>query len=121
MTATKTASDVEKIKPFKLVKYFSFTSLFLAFIGTVVLSFLNTQWVRSMQQNKSKDYAHVLIENLNHQIFMQFSIPVFIRYGKIQLSDPKQFEIMDRVVKSTLHSFSVESVNIYDMNRNHFL
>jgi len=105
----------EKIKPFRLVKYFTFSSLIVIFLGTVILSVLNTHWARMMQRHKSEDYALVMVENLNHQIFMQFLIPVLIRYGKIQLREEEQFERMDKVVRSTLHSFKVDQVNIYDM------
>lgn len=106
----------EKIKPFRLVKYFTFTSLIVIFLGTVVLSVLNTHWARRMQRNKSEDYALVLVENLNHQIFTQFLIPVLIRYGKIQLREKEQFEWMDKVVRSTLHSFKVDQVTLYDIS-----
>ncbi len=106
----------EKVKPFRLVKYFTFTSLIVIFIGTLVLSLLNTHWAKTMQQKKSEDYANLLIENLNHQVFLQFIIPVALKFGKIQLSDKKQFERMDIVVRSTLHSFKVDMVNIYDMD-----
>jgi signal transduction histidine kinase len=106
----------EKVKPFRLVKYFTFTSLIVIFIGTLVLSLLNTHWAKTMQQKKSEDYANLLIENLNHQVFLQFIIPVALKFGKIQLSDKKQFERMDKVVRSTLHSFKVDLVNIYDMD-----
>ncbi|MBW2556827.1 MAG: two-component sensor histidine kinase, partial [Deltaproteobacteria bacterium] len=105
----------EKVKPFRLVKYFTFTSLIVIFIGTLVLSLFNTHWAKTMQQQKSEDYASLLIENLNHQVFLQFIIPVALKFGKIQLSDQKQFERMDKVVRSTLHSFKVDMVNIYDM------
>ena len=111
-----THSSEEKIKPFRLVKYFTFTSLIVIFIGTLVLSLLNTHLARTMQQKKSEDYAHLLIENLNHQVFLQFIIPVALKFGKIQLSNKNQFERMDKVVRSTLHSFKVDMVNIYDMN-----
>ena len=106
----------EKVKPFRLVKYFTFTSLIVIFIGTLVLSLLNTHWAKTMQQKKSEDYANLLIENLNHQVFLQFIIPVALKFVKIQLSDKKQFERMDKVVRSTLHSFKVDMVNIYDMD-----
>lgn len=105
----------ETIKPFRLVKYFTFTSLIVIFLGTVVLSALNTHWARMLQLKKSEDYALVLVENLNHQIFTQFLIPVLIRYGKIQLREEEQFKRMDKVVRSTFHSFKVDQVNIYDM------
>ncbi|OEU76129.1 MAG: two-component sensor histidine kinase [Desulfuromonadales bacterium C00003093] len=106
----------EKAKPFRLVKYFTFTSLILIFLGTLILSGLNTHWARTMQLKKSEDYARLLVENLNHQIFMQFIIPVALKFGKIQLRKKEQFERMDKVVRSTLHSFKVDMVNIYDMN-----
>jgi signal transduction histidine kinase len=106
----------EKIKPFRLVKYFTFTSLIVIFLGTLVLSLLNTHWAKTMQQKKSEDYASLLIENLNHQVFLQFIIPVALKFGKIRLSDQEQFERMDKVVRSTLHSFKVDMVNIYDMD-----
>ncbi len=105
----------ERAKPFRLVKYFSFSSLILIFFGTIILSVLNTHWIRSMQFTKSEDYALLLIENLNHQVFMQFILPVGLKYGKIELRNQEQYERMDSVVRSTLHSFKVDMVNIYGM------
>jgi signal transduction histidine kinase len=69
-----------------------------------------------MQYQKSEDYALLLIENLNHQVFLQFILPVGLKYGKIELRNQEQFERMDSVVRSTLHSFKVEIVNIYSKN-----
>lgn len=68
-----------------------------------------------MQFDKSHDYALLLYENLNHQIFMQFILPVGLKYGKIELRNTEQSKHMDRVVRSTLHSFKVDLVNIYGM------
>lgn len=109
----KSSKNPERAKPFQLVKYFTFSSLIAIFIGTIILSVLNTHWVRSMQYEKSEDYALLLIENLNHQVFLQFILPVGLKYGKIELRNKDQFERMDSVVRSTLHSFKVEMVNIY--------
>ncbi|MEJ2728448.1 MAG: ATP-binding protein [Deltaproteobacteria bacterium] len=106
----------DKLKPFRLVKYFAYTGLVVIFLVTLILSLLNTHWVKSMQRKKSEDYAHVMIENLNHQIFLQFIIPVGLMFNKIQLSNREQFERMDNVVRSTMHSFKVETVNIYSMD-----
>ena len=115
MTMTLQTAE-EKVKPFRLVKYFTFTSLIVIFSGAIILSILNTHWARTMQREKSEEYALLLIENLNHQIFLQFIVPVVLKYGGIRLSEKEQFEHLDKVVRSTLHSFKVEMVNIYDMN-----
>jgi two-component system sensor histidine kinase HydH len=66
----KRDSISERAKPFRLVKYFTFSSLIVIFLGTIILSVLNTHWVRSMQYQKSEDYALLLVENLNHQVFL---------------------------------------------------
>lgn len=106
----------EKSKPFRLLKYFTFTSLIVMFAGTIVISAFSTYLVRKILLKKSEDYAILLVENLNHQVFMQFVIPVALQYGKIQLRKEEQFERLDKVVRSTLHSFKVELVNFHDMN-----
>ena len=100
----------EPSKPFRLVKYFSMISLIVIFAGAIILS------ARQMQIEKNEDYALLLIENLNHQIFLQFIIPTVLKHGNIHLRERAQFELMDKVVRSTLHSFKVDMVNIYDLN-----
>jgi len=86
------------------------------FSGAIILSTFNAYLVRTMLLKKSEDYALLLVENLNHQLFLQFVIPIAIKYGKIQLRKKEQFERMDKVVKSTLHGLPVHRVNIHDMN-----
>ena len=106
----------ERIKPFRLVKYFTFTGLIVIFLVTIILSVLNTHWVKSMQRQKSEDYARSLIENLNNQIFVQVIVPIGLMFeGNIQFSKPENFERMDKVVRNTLHSFEVETLNFYSM------
>jgi signal transduction histidine kinase len=111
-----TKPPVESTTPFRLVKYFTFTGLIVIFLVTIILSVFNTHWVKAMQRQKSEDYAHSLIENLNHQVFIQVIIPMGLIYKKIQLRNKKQFERMDMVVRGTLHSFKVEALNIYSMD-----
>ncbi len=106
----------EKIKPFRLVKYFTVTSLVLIFLGTIVLSILNTHWARAMLRQNSEDYALLIVENLNHQVFLQFVLPIALKYGQIQLRNTEQYDRLDQVVRNTLHSFNVETVNIYDID-----
>jgi len=110
----KSKNTEEKAKSFQLVKYFSITSIIVIFIGTLLLSILNAHWVRSMQLKKNQDSALLLVKNLNHQIFIQFFLPVALKYGKIQLRDKEQYELLDTVVRSALHSFNIETVTIYD-------
>ena len=112
-----TKPQEERIKPFRLVKYFTFTGLVVIFLVTIILSVLNTHWVKSMQRKKSEDYARSLIENLNNQIFVQVIVPIGMMFeGDIRFSKPDVFERMDKVVRNTLHSFEVDTLNFYNMD-----
>ncbi len=104
-------------KPFRLVKFFTFSSIVIMLTATIVISALNAHWVRNILLEKSKEYDTLLVENLNHQIFSRFMLPILVQYGEIRLREKEQFLVMDKVVRSTLHSFNVEKVTIYD-NKN---
>lgn len=107
-------SNLQTVKPFRLVKFFTFSSLIIMFTATIVISALNAHWVKNILLEKSEEYASLLVENLNHQIITRFMVPVLFQYREIRLRKPEQRDLMDKVVRSTLHSFNVEMVNIYD-------
>ena len=52
-----TPGRMKRCKPFRLVKYFTFSSLIFVFLGAIVLSALTSHWARAMQLKKSEDYA----------------------------------------------------------------
>jgi two-component system, NtrC family, sensor histidine kinase HydH len=114
MISNKKDDDREQ-KPFRLVKFFTFSALMVMFAATIVISAINAHWVRNILQEKNEEYANLLVVNLNHQIFLQFIIPAVLKYGKIKLREDAQYQRMDRVIKTTLHGFNVEMLNIYDM------
>jgi hypothetical protein len=62
-------------------KYFTFTGLVVIFWSRL---FFHPQYPlgQVMQRKKSEDYAHALIENLNHQVFIQFILPIGMKFGK---------------------------------------
>ena len=111
--------DTERLKPFKLVKFFTFTSLVVILLGTLVLSMVIARRAETVLIHKSEDYALLMAENLNHQVFIQFIIPAALQFGQvIQLRNEVLFERLDQVVRNTLHSFSVETVNIFAKEKN---
>lgn len=102
------------MKPFRLVKYLSLSSLVVILVCTIVLSGFISQRAKAILLKKSEQYALLVAENLNHQVFFQFTLPTLIAEGEIKLSRQSQYERLDRVVRNTIHGFSVERVNIYD-------
>jgi len=113
------AKDTAPIKPFKLVKYFTFTSLVLVLVGSLALSTVIAHRAETVLLKKSEDYALLMAENLNHQVFLQFIVPAALQFGQvIQLQNKVLFDRLDKVVRNTLHSFNVETVNIFDRGEN---
>jgi len=105
----------ESIKPFKLVKYFAYSSFFLILLSSLALAFITSRGARSLLLQKSEDYAFLVAENLNHQVFVQFTLPTALMFGRIRLREKAQFERLDFIVKNTIHGFNIEQVNIYDL------
>jgi len=111
--------SIERLRPFKLVKYFTFTSLIVILAGTLALSMVIARRAETVLIKKSEEYALLMAENLNHQVFVQFIIPAALQFGQvIQLRNEVLFERLDQVVRNTLHSFSVEKLNIFAKEKN---
>lgn len=108
---------LEGIKPFRLVKYISLTSLAAILVCTLVLSGFISQRAKDILLKKSENYALLVVENLNHQVYYQFTLPTLVAEGEIRLIRTKQYELLDRVVRNTIHGFSIQRVNIYDPNQ----
>jgi signal transduction histidine kinase len=106
----------ESIKPFRLVKYFSLTSLVVILVPTLMLSIFISHRAKSELLRKSEQYALLVAANLNHQVFTQFVLPTVLKYGRIELGKAKQYERMDKVVRNTIHGFKLDRVEVYDLN-----
>jgi two-component system, NtrC family, sensor histidine kinase HydH len=106
------------LMPFQLVKYFSFSSLGVILIFTLFLSLFISKHARTVMLDQSEAYSLLLAENLNQQVFRGFVLPAVVRYGKIALSNPEQFERLDRIVRNATDSMKMETVTIYDSTVN---
>lgn len=101
-------------RPFQPVKFLSWTSLLLILAVNLVLSVFIANQSRQAMLEKNREFSLLLAENLNHQIFQRFTLPTVIGFGRIELKMPAQYERLDQIVLSTIHSFHVLEVRIYD-------
>jgi two-component system, NtrC family, sensor histidine kinase HydH len=114
----RTAADLAALKPFRLVKFFSFSGLAVFLVFTLVLSWVISNHAKQVLLERSEGYALVFAENLSHQVFQQFVLPTVLRYGKIALRNPDQFNRLDAIVQSTTHGLKIKSVTIFDSQEN---
>ncbi len=102
---------------FRLVKFFAYTSFVVLIIFNFPFSVVISQNAKDMLMKSHENYALLLGENLNHQVFQNFVIPVARRFGKISLRQDEQREWLDQIVRNTIHSFKIDLVNIYDIEK----
>lgn len=101
-------------KPFQPVKFLSWTSLLLILAVNLMVSVFIANQARQAMLEKNREFSLLLAENLNHQIFQRFTLPTVIGFGRIELKNPAQYERLEQIVLSTIHSFHVLEVRIYD-------
>ncbi len=116
--SSKNHGDESGLGSFKLVKYFSFSSLGVILLCTFLLSWLISDNARTVMLEQNEEYSRLLAENINQQVFRRFVLPAVIRYGEISLRKPEQAEILDGVIKSIIQGLEIETVTIYDSSRN---
>jgi len=102
-------ADLASLKPFRLLKFFSFTGLAVFLVFTLALSWLITNHAKRVLLERSEAYALVVAENLGHQVFQQFVVPTVLRYGQIALRNPEQHRRLDFVVRNATHGMRIQS------------
>ncbi|MBQ4616416.1 MAG: two-component sensor histidine kinase [Mailhella sp.] len=107
-------NNVENRLPFDLAKFFSYISLVLILGSSVILSLFIGRTMTSTMLESQQEYALLLADNMNRQIFRKFTLPVAYASGRVSLADPSQYKLLDEVIKSQLHGLQLESVRMYD-------
>jgi len=106
------AADEER--PFKLVKFLSWSSLVFILGTSLFLAVFIANQARDTLLEKQKRFALLLAENVNHQIFQRFTVPTLLRFGRIELQNPEQYAQLDKVIGSTTHGLHVLTLRIFD-------
>ncbi|MGD8983460.1 MAG: ATP-binding protein [Desulfobacteraceae bacterium] len=104
-------------KQFRLVKFFAWASFIVIVIFSFPFSMVISQKAKEILLASYENNAILVGENLNHQVFQNFVIPVNWRYGGIRLRDREQSELMDKIVQNAIHGFNVDLVNVYDIGK----
>ena len=98
------------------MKFVSWGTLVLTLLSSLFLSIFLANYARQVLLSKQHEFARLWAETLNHNISRRFSVPVFLRFGEVNLADPAQYKLLDDVVRSVLEDFPVQDIRIYDLN-----
>ena len=101
-------------RPLQFVKVISW-SLFAIILGfSLLLSVFISKYAERTLLEKQEEFGLLLAENVSHQVFTRFVMPAVMQYGGISLRNEQQSKALDEVVRSTIHSFHVTDLRIYD-------
>ena len=105
----------EAVRPLQFVKVLSWSLLLLILAFNLGLSMFISNYADKTMLEKQREFSLLLAENLSHQVYTRFALPTMLAFGRLQLSQPKQAELLDQVVRSTIHSFHVDKVRIHSL------
>lgn len=94
----------------------SWLSLLFILLTSLGLSFFIASSVRETLLRRQEDFARLLVENLNSQIFRRFALPTILAGGRIALRHESQYERLDNVVRSVTEGLPVERLRIFDFS-----
>ncbi len=103
--------------PFGLTRFLSWVSLVLILVSSLSLAAFIGNSARRTLLIRQQQYALLLAENLNHQIYRRFTLPTFLTFGRIALRKQVQYDRLDEVVQSTIHGLRVEHLRIYGADK----
>ncbi|UCF57474.1 MAG: two-component sensor histidine kinase, partial [Deltaproteobacteria bacterium] len=104
-------------KQFRLVKFFAWASFIVLVIFSFPFSMVISQKAKEILLRGYENNAILVGENLNHQVFHNFVLPVNWRYGEIRLRDREQYKLMDKIVQNAIHGFNVDLVNVCSIDK----
>ncbi len=103
--------------PFRLVKYFMISGFVVIAVVTFVLgAFLYTRSVDTLVQS-AENYARLLAENLNYNIYIGFYSPLKARGIPMDLRKWDQFGTLDSLIKDFTYGLKIQRIKIIDTRR----
>ena len=102
--------------PLSYARALSWISLVLILCTSLGISAVITNSARESLLRKQTDFALLLAENLNHQIYRRFTLPTMLVFGRIALRQPAQYERLDHIVLSVIHGWQLKSLRVYDLS-----
>lgn len=106
----------KNVSPLMVARFFSWVSLLLIIVFSIVLSVFVGTNIRNSLITSQESYSLLLAENMNKQIFRRFTLPVAYASGKIALSEPDQYRLLEEVIDSLRHGLGIGIIRIFDAN-----
>ena len=98
---------------FGLVRSLALAAMALTAIVSVVVALYLGNHAGATVLRKNQNFASLLADNLNNQIYRRFTLPTISIFGRIALRNPEQHKQLDIIIQSIIQGLHVEDVRIY--------
>lgn len=105
----------DALERFSLVRYFLAAGFLTALVVAATVSVFTAREVQLDLEEKSEDYAVLIVRNVARQVHERFTAPTLEREGSVDLEVPAQLAALDRVVRSTIAELAVQKVYFFDL------
>lgn len=103
--------------PFRLLKYFFISGFAVIAVVTFLLgAFLYSRNIDTLIKS-AENYARLLAENLNYNIFIGYYAPLKARGAKMDLRKWDQFGALDSLIKDFTYGLKIDRIKIIDRSR----
>lgn len=116
MAAERSRLAADEIERFSLVRYFLVAGFATAVIVALVVSAFTAREVQADLQEKSEDFAVLIVRNLARQVHERFTAPTIAREGFVDLERADHLAELDRTVRSAIAELDVEKVYFFDLS-----
>lgn len=98
---------------FGLVRSLALAAMALTVILSVVVAIYLGNYAGRTVLRKNENFAALLADNLNNQIYRRFTLPTISIFGRIALRNPEQYKQLDTIIQSIIQGLHVYDVRIY--------
>lgn len=107
------ATSGDEAVSFGLVRSLAVATMALTVIISIVVAIYLGNHAGKTVTKKNQNFASLLADNLNNQIYRRFSLPTISIFGRIALRNPEQYKQLDSIIQSIILGLHVEDVRIY--------
>jgi signal transduction histidine kinase len=99
-----------------LVRYLGWIFLALIVGFSIFLCLMIGNNAREVILVKQYEFAGLLANNLNQQIYRRFTLPTVVGFGRIALRQPAQYERLDQLIRQVIQGMNVQDLRIFAPN-----
>lgn len=107
------ANRTDSVRSFGVMRPLAWAALLLTILLSGVVSTYLGNTASKTLIAKNHEFAALLADYLNNQIYRRFTLPTASIFGRVALRNPEQYRQLDLIIKSIIQGLHVENLRIY--------